>query len=409
MRNPWRFSFDPLNGDLWIGDVGQNLYEEIDYEPYTVTAGRNYGWRCYEGLHTFNTNGCAPASTFTGPVWEYQHSSGNCSVTGGYVYRGAKYADMYGKYFFTDYCVNQMRTLRKNGTSFSHVNLGTLASGSYVAFGVDRWGEMYAADAVGGRVMRFGSTACNPVAAINGDITDTISLCDSASVLLRTPAGKDFHYTWIINGLPRLHDYDTLSVGPGSDILLTVTDSAGCQAFDSVHVRIAPTVPVSFTGLDSLYCVYSTPVSLLPSPAGGVFSGPGISGLTFDPAVADTGSHAIVYTYSDNYGCSRTATDSVVVDLCVGMDDFSSAGQLRIYPNPGDGRLRLRAPMKGVSGATISVSDITGKVVFNETVSSDGYLLDRPMDLSMLEAGGYLLRLTVSGGGSRHARVVIAR
>jgi hypothetical protein len=342
-------------------------------------------------------------------VWEYQHSSGNCSVTGGYVYRGAKFADMYGKYFFTDYCVNQMRTLQKNGASFSHVNLGTLASGSYVAFGVDRWGEMYAADAVGGRIMRFSSSACNPVAAINGDIIDTITICDSGSVLLRTPAGKDFHYTWIVNSMPYLHDYDTLSVPPGSDVLLTVSDSAGCQAYDSVSVRIAPPVQVSFSGLDTFYCIYNSPVTLLPSPAGGVFSGPGISGLTFDPAVADTGHHAIAYTFSDSYGCTRVTSDSVLVDLCVGTDELTSVGQLTVFPNPGDGRFRVRTPMKGVFSAVISVTDITGKEVFRETTISDGYLLDHALDLSMLEAGGYLLRLTTSDGGCRHARVVISR
>ncbi|MFM7218001.1 MAG: PQQ-dependent sugar dehydrogenase, partial [Bacteroidota bacterium] len=119
MRNPWRFSFDPLNGDLWIGDVGQGSWEEVDLEVAGTIQGRNYGWRCYEGAHTYNTTGCAAASTFTPPVYEYAHSGGNCSITGGYIYRGGKFADMYGKYFFTDYCVNSMRTLEKSGSTFN--------------------------------------------------------------------------------------------------------------------------------------------------------------------------------------------------------------------------------------------------------------------------------------------------
>ncbi|MFM8432997.1 MAG: PQQ-dependent sugar dehydrogenase, partial [Bacteroidota bacterium] len=182
MRNPWRFSFDPYTADLWIGDVGQNAWEEVDLESGGTSGGKNYGWRCYEGNHTYNSSGCAAPSTFTPAFYEYAHSGGNCSVTGGYIYRGGKYADMYGKYFFTDYCVNQMRTLVKTGSTYSFANLGVLATGSYVAFGTDKWGELYAADAVNGRIMKFTGTNCNPIAAINGGISDTIQICGCADV-----------------------------------------------------------------------------------------------------------------------------------------------------------------------------------------------------------------------------------
>ncbi|MFM2135656.1 MAG: hypothetical protein RL021_1056 [Bacteroidota bacterium] len=409
MRNPWRFSFDPLNGDLWIGDVGQNLYEEIDYEPGTVTAGRNYGWRCYEGMHTFNTTGCAAASAFTPPVWEYQHSSGNCSVTGGYIYRGAKYADMYGKYFFTDYCVNQMRTLQKSGNSFSHVNLGTLASGSYVAFGVDSWGELYAADAVGGRIMRFSSTVCNPVAAINGGAIDTVFSCDGSPLLLSTPRGKDFQYAWSVNGTLLSHNYDTLSAAFDSDIVLTVTDTSGCQASDTVYLRTAPAVPVSFSGLDSVYCTYNSPVILTPNPLGGQFSGPGMSGVSFDPAAADTGLNVIRYTYSDTYGCSRIAEDSVTVDLCLGLASPSASVPLELFPTASDGHIRIRTALYAPLAVTLTVYDLSGKLVYREPVVPGSRLLDHPLDLSQLEKGGYILGLSDGQSADRYARFLISR
>jgi glucose/arabinose dehydrogenase len=103
LRNPWRFSFDRLTGDLFIGDVGQDLWEEVDYAPAGSTAGRNWGWRCYEGNHPFNLAGCGPESDYDFPILEYSHSLG-CSVTGGYVYRGTAFPAAQGTYVFSDTC-----------------------------------------------------------------------------------------------------------------------------------------------------------------------------------------------------------------------------------------------------------------------------------------------------------------
>ena len=100
LRNPWKMSFDRQSGDLWIGDVGQDAKEEIDFQPFTSVGGENYGWRCYEGTSAYNTTGCLPDTIMTDPVYEYTHSSGGCSVTGGLVYRGSRYPGLYGRYFF---------------------------------------------------------------------------------------------------------------------------------------------------------------------------------------------------------------------------------------------------------------------------------------------------------------------
>jgi len=112
MRNPWRWSFDAKTGALIIADVGQDLWEEIDYQQST-SAGKNYGWRCYEGNHAYNTSGCNPKSFYKAPIYEYEHSAatGDCSIIGGFVYRGKKYDSFKGKYFFTDYCSGIIRTL----------------------------------------------------------------------------------------------------------------------------------------------------------------------------------------------------------------------------------------------------------------------------------------------------------
>jgi glucose/arabinose dehydrogenase len=113
VRNPWRFSFDRMTGDLFIADVGQDSWEEIDRQPAASPGGENWGWRCYEGNHPFNTVGCGPAANYDFPILEYSHTLG-CSVTGGYVYRGTALPSAFqGVYFYGDYCSGRLWGARR--------------------------------------------------------------------------------------------------------------------------------------------------------------------------------------------------------------------------------------------------------------------------------------------------------
>lgn len=118
LRNPFRFGFDALTGDLWIGDVGQNQREEVDFWPAGDNSGPNFGWRCYEGnIATPGINDdCPAASEFVGPVTDHTHGDGWCSVIGGRVYRGTEFPRLYGRYFYTDYCPTPYFSLRPDGT-----------------------------------------------------------------------------------------------------------------------------------------------------------------------------------------------------------------------------------------------------------------------------------------------------
>ncbi len=111
LRNPWRFSFDSLTGDLYIGDVGQNQWEEINYQPANSEGGENYGWNPMEGNHCYRS-GCGPEA-YIPPVAEYGHKDG-CSVTGGYVYRGSLDPNLRGFYLYGDYCSGRICSLRKS-------------------------------------------------------------------------------------------------------------------------------------------------------------------------------------------------------------------------------------------------------------------------------------------------------
>ena len=140
LRNPWRFSFDPEGGDLYIADVGQGAWEEINRQPGDSAGGENYGWSVMEGRHCFGSESC-DQSAFVAPIAEYSHDQG-CSVTGGYVYRGTAQPALNGIYVFSDYCSGLLFTLQVDeGTITPKV---VLESGLQVSsFGVDEAGEMY--------------------------------------------------------------------------------------------------------------------------------------------------------------------------------------------------------------------------------------------------------------------------
>ncbi|MGB6267740.1 MAG: T9SS type A sorting domain-containing protein, partial [Olleya sp.] len=141
-------SFDSSNGDLWIADVGQSGYEEINKSVGSGSAGDNYGWRCFEGLHDFNNeSSCPPMSATKTPVSEYVYGNGpngfRCSITGGYVYRGTTYPNFVGKYFFADYCSGEIGILTDNAGTWSMSWQVPNINWSWVSFGEDNNGELY--------------------------------------------------------------------------------------------------------------------------------------------------------------------------------------------------------------------------------------------------------------------------
>ena len=152
LRNPWRFSFDRKTGHLYIGDVGQDAYEEVDVEK-KGKSGHNYGWSVMEATHCYQpAQGCSRTG-LTLPVAEYPHSLG-CAVTGGYVYRGKESPTLRGTYLFGDYCSGRIWTLKQqHGTWTMSQALKTNLSIS--SFGEDASGELYVADIAGGGIYRI--------------------------------------------------------------------------------------------------------------------------------------------------------------------------------------------------------------------------------------------------------------
>lgn len=158
LRNPWRYTFDETTGDLWIGDVGQNAFEEVN-RVHSTEAGLNYGWRCYEGDAPYNTAGCAPMSEMTFPVATFPIPPCFCNVVGGYVYRGSMYSDIAGVYIFATTGNGDIQYLDENDNI---VNLGDYGGGIWVSFGEDIQKELYIVDIQGSIFKVQGGVLANP-------------------------------------------------------------------------------------------------------------------------------------------------------------------------------------------------------------------------------------------------------
>lgn len=156
LRNPWRFSFDAQTQAIYIADVGQSAWEEVNVQP--AAGGTNYGWSCYEGAHP-NPNTsmpeCLPATAYTMPAFEYNHDGGECSVTGGFVYRGEDYPALVGHYLFTDYCSGIFWEMRPDGAVTRQEHL---QKSGYSSFGEGVDGELYVANVITGELFRVAGT-----------------------------------------------------------------------------------------------------------------------------------------------------------------------------------------------------------------------------------------------------------
>ena len=154
LRNPWRFSFDRQTRDLYVGDVGQDTQEEVDYQPAASAGGENYGWRCKEGTLDYNFSGNCSSLTLEPPVAEYDHGPGDsigCSITGGFVYRGSTYGLMQGMYFYADYCTGRIWGLKNDGAGWQTQELKDTPY-NISTFGEDEVGNLYLASYGSGQI-----------------------------------------------------------------------------------------------------------------------------------------------------------------------------------------------------------------------------------------------------------------
>lgn len=196
LRNPWRCAFDQQTGELFIADVGQNLWEEINVQPAGSAGGENWGWRCREGMHDFNTQNCG-GLTLIEPIHEYDHEGNRCSITGGEVYRGLAIPDLRGTYFFADFCSGQIWSFQFDGDVTGPIQERTAelapAGGLHISFissfGRDARGELYICDMKDGEVYKIVRDPRVPTVGDWGLIVLSIFVLIAGSMILRTRQG----------------------------------------------------------------------------------------------------------------------------------------------------------------------------------------------------------------------------
>jgi len=163
LRNPYRWSFDRLTNDMWIGDVGQDSFEEIDYRAAGSTGGVNYGWHCYEGNNTYNTTGCGPTSNYVFPAYTYPSQNPSAAITGGIVYRGAMQPALYGYYVAADFYSGIFYMITPDGLGGFTTLTQTLAPTGIVDFGETENGEAYVVSLISNVVYRLNAADGGPL------------------------------------------------------------------------------------------------------------------------------------------------------------------------------------------------------------------------------------------------------
>lgn len=254
LRNPYRFGFDRLTGDLWIGDVGQNRWEEVDFWPAGDNSCPNFGWRCREGFHvcpTSITTGCPGASAFVDPVVEHDNVANGgtwCSSIGGRVYRGSLWPHLYGHYVYTDYCGQEFRSLLPDGSGgWVDSQLCTTSNYGYTVIAENADGELFTGNNVNGRLYKILDKCPMEPPTISYDGT-TLSSSAANS------------YAWYVNGSPVVGATSQTYVPVQSGIYYVVgTFTGGCSLQSD-------TLFASIVGVEEI----ATPhVIVAPNPSAG--------------------------------------------------------------------------------------------------------------------------------------------
>ncbi|RMF23902.1 MAG: T9SS C-terminal target domain-containing protein [Bacteroidetes bacterium] len=386
LRNPWRISFDRLTGDLWIADVGQDAWEEIDFVPAPVEGGLNFGWRCYEGNHPFNTGNCPPIDSFTFPIHEYANNfSTGCSVTGGFVYRGCAYPELYGHYLYTDFCTGKFWVLRPDGQGgWENFEIANLANQEYSSFGEDRNGELYVAALGEGRIYRIVETQqdCSPQVEIQNP---SCPGANDGSIALSWPQGCEPTAVLWCNGATT-HTLTDLPAGPCS---ATVTYPGGCQ--QTLHFRLEEPAPLEVEITlqnDTLFAPAGLPGYLW------LLDGNPIAGAD-QPFLVPTQSGDYQLQVTDANGCVFLSnTVSVIIS---GIAELPALQHFALHPNPAREQIHLTLTFSQPTALQLTLLDIQGKPL-RQTALPPQTTHRHTLPLNDLPPGLYLLLLETPRG-----------
>ncbi len=402
LRNPWRFSFDRATNDLWIADVGQNKLEEVDFQHASSKGGENYGWRCYEGNDAYNTEGCGDKSNYVFPIFQYPHNSttGGCSITGGYVYRGKIWKDLQGWYFFGDYCTgNIWATKRHQNGTFQTEDFGKLGA-DFSTFGQNTDGELFAVQhSSGGNIWRLIIDTCLNVSPKVVSRTGNNFVCQDDSLRLTAEAevALSYSYRWFKNGTQlwgnTASEYFVKDAGEYSVELSFAEKCAWRSA--SITIAMKPKPDVKIVSLPNEVLDADSKIALIGQPPGGIFSGKGVNGAYFNPAEAGIGKHEIKYSYTEPNGCSGIDIKIIKVKSEVGVLEQQNLDfTAEIFPNPTEDEAIARLYFPKAADISLQVVTNEGKTIFSQSLSVNAGVAT--FSLGRFIVGAYRLRV-ISG------------
>lgn len=253
LRNPWRFSFDKKTNDLWIADVGQRKWEEVNYIPYGQGAKYNFGWRCYEGFEKYDYSQCNDKTVFYPPIHVYANNSGGegCSVTGGYVYRGEEIPYLEGHYIYGDFCSGKMWRLKKDEcNSVRNELIYTVGPNELSSFGQNNKGELFLALLGEGKVYKV-QPVCIITAAV--DYVKNASCREAADGAVFIKVEGSSNYSVVIQNNPNSNQLQA-----GTHTYIVTDIQTGCSQSGCFNIGIDAPTQFCFSPVVDTFCWYQS-------------------------------------------------------------------------------------------------------------------------------------------------------
>jgi glucose/arabinose dehydrogenase len=397
LRNPWKWTFDKVTGDMWIGDVGQGAWEEVNMQPADSEGGENYGWRCREGAHNAITTGCN--GEYDEPVGEYNHQGfTHCSITGGYVYRGDNdlLNDAPPVYFSVDYCSGAFFAVYREplaSDDFRTVELVTPDRYPITTFGEDLDGELYVARFNNGRIYKV-VPVCN---LDNMEIfADAASCEEAADGRISLDQSEAIYFDLSVIDLASGSAVDAQSLPPG-DYEVTIS-RFGCSYTRAVEVLLIERAPVdlAFDATSSTLMVSSSGVAyewflddvLLP-------------GLTTQSIeISESGNYSVIVTEAS--GCVLPS-EPIFITIS-DVNTISSIDTWELSPNPVQDIFTMTLGVKSAQVFSLRVLDTTGKEIKSSSIDVGGQST-HTIDLSNYAEGVYIIMLS-DGDSTQSKRIV---